>query len=193
MSERVINLVTVSLSHQKFTHMISQSLKGARSVLSFTNSSEVWWLTTVKWADVCLSQNLTAIFQATFITAFSWEQSFVFWFKYHSSSFVRVQLGICQGHVIPCHLFSTEPLLKPDIYIYMKWEYSWITSLIPTLIARFMGPTWGPSGADRTQVGPMLAPWTLLSGKTTDVLNHCVASPSASMILTMQNKQVLFF
>ena len=32
------------------------------------------------------------------------------------------------------------------------------------LIARFMGPTWGPSGADRTQVGPMLAPWTLLSG-----------------------------
>ena len=33
-----------------------------------------------------------------------------------------------------------------------------------SLIARFMGPTWGPSGADRTQVGPILAPWTLLSG-----------------------------
>ena len=32
------------------------------------------------------------------------------------------------------------------------------------LIASFMGPTWGPSGADRTRVGPMLAPWTLLSG-----------------------------
>ena len=31
------------------------------------------------------------------------------------------------------------------------------------LIARFMGPTWGPSGSDRTQVGPMLASWTLLS------------------------------
>ena len=27
-----------------------------------------------------------------------------------------------------------------------------------------MGPTWGPSGVDRTQVGPMLTPWTLLSG-----------------------------
>ena len=25
-------------------------------------------------------------------------------------------------------------------------------------------PTWGPAGADRTQVGPMLAPWTMLSG-----------------------------
>ena len=35
--------------------------------------------------------------------------------------------------------------------------------MIP-LIARFLGPTWGPSGADRTQVGPTLAPWTLLSG-----------------------------
>ena len=32
------------------------------------------------------------------------------------------------------------------------------------LIASFMGPTCSPSGADRTQVGPMLAPWTLLSG-----------------------------
>ena len=35
---------------------------------------------------------------------------------------------------------------------------------VVTVIARFMGPTWGPSGADRTQVGPMWAPWTLLSG-----------------------------
>ena len=34
----------------------------------------------------------------------------------------------------------------------------------PPLTARSMGPTWDPSGADRTQVGPKLAPWTLLSG-----------------------------
>ena len=27
-----------------------------------------------------------------------------------------------------------------------------------------MGPTWGPFGADRTQLGPIVAPWTLLSG-----------------------------
>ena len=33
-----------------------------------------------------------------------------------------------------------------------------------SLIARFMWPTWCPSGADRTQVDPMLATWTLLSG-----------------------------
>ena len=34
---------------------------------------------------------------------------------------------------------------------------------IKSPIARFMGPIWGQCGADRTQVGPMLAPWTLLS------------------------------
>ena len=43
------------------------------------------------------------------------------------------------------------------LYNLAKWKGH------PTLIARFMGPTRGSSGADRTQVGPMLAPWTLLS------------------------------
>ena len=33
-----------------------------------------------------------------------------------------------------------------------------------TQIAMFMGPTWGPPGSCRPQMGPMLAPWTLLSG-----------------------------
>ena len=41
-------------------------------------------------------------------------------------------------------------------------QKSKLKSYIPD--SKFMGPTWGPSGADRTQVGPMLAPWTLLSG-----------------------------
>ena len=38
------------------------------------------------------------------------------------------------------------------------------TMMIHTQIAKFMGPTWGPSGSSRPQMGPMLAPWTLLSG-----------------------------
>ena len=33
-----------------------------------------------------------------------------------------------------------------------------------SLITRLMGTTWGPTGADRIQVGPMLAPRILLSG-----------------------------
>ena len=35
---------------------------------------------------------------------------------------------------------------------------------IPSQIAKFMGPTWGPSGSCRPQMGPMLDQWTLLSG-----------------------------
>ena len=33
-----------------------------------------------------------------------------------------------------------------------------------SLTAKFMGPTWGSPRPDRTQVGSMLATWTLLSG-----------------------------
>ena len=39
-------------------------------------------------------------------------------------------------------------------------------------IARFMGPTWGPPGACRPQMGPMMAPWTFkLPGLRQ---HHCV-------------------
>ena len=46
--------------------------------------------------------------------------------------------------------------------------------------SKFQGANMGPSGADRTQVGPMLAPWTLPSGSvcyfssmvSSDILYH---------------------
>ena len=47
------------------------------------------------------------------------------------------------------------------LFVHMCIE---VSAFAPTLITRFMGPTCGPSGADRTQVGPMLAPANLLSG-----------------------------
>ena len=51
----------------------------------------------------------------------------------------------------------------------------WLRTIrsLMTLIARFMGPTWDPSGADRNQVGPMLAPWTMLSGCAGHVRDNC--------------------
>ena len=36
--------------------------------------------------------------------------------------------------------------------------------MAPSQITRFMRPTWGPPGANSTQMVLMLAPWTLLSG-----------------------------
>ena len=43
-----------------------------------------------------------------------------------------------------------------EIAIYLGWEAK---------IAIFIGPTWDSPGAERTQVDPNLAPWTLLSGR----------------------------
>ena len=54
-----------------------------------------------------------------------------------------------------------------DCYYVWKCDVSTISATSyaeATLITRFMGPTWGPSGADRPRVGPMLSPWSLLSG-----------------------------
>ena len=54
--------------------------------------------------------------------------------------------------------------LSLDIGIYSIIIFPPCQPEMHSLIARFTGPTWGPYGADRTQVCPMLAPWTLLSG-----------------------------
>ena len=49
-----------------------------------------------------------------------------------------------------------------------------------TPIAKFMGPTWGPPGPCRPQMGPMLAPWSLRSGQsllTTELRNPAMCTP----------------
>ena len=56
-------------------------------------------------------------------------------------------------------------------YIAYTVMISYLALRMASLIASCMGPTWGPSRADRTQVGPMLAPWTLLSGLTSQHVN----------------------
>ena len=50
--------------------------------------------------------------------------------------------------------------------IYVQIVFFTIVATAPALIAGFMGSTWGLPGADMTQVGPMWATWTLLSGST---------------------------
>ena len=52
-------------------------------------------------------------------------------------------------------------------YSYLRCTYMWKAhsfGVIRAQIARFMGPTWDPPGSCRPQMGPMLVPWTLLSG-----------------------------
>ena len=64
----------------------------------------------------------------------------------------------------------------------------WARCVVPD--SRFMGPTWGPLGADRTQVGPMLAPWTLLSEVPLWIQRLSNVRPM-SLWCCMQNRVIL--
>ena len=56
-----------------------------------------------------------------------------------------------------------------------------------------MGPTWCPSGADMAQVGPMLAPWILLSGLcwSSTYIRYVDTSPHATEIVPKRQFQWL--
>ena len=55
-----------------------------------------------------------------------------------------------------------------DMAQQMEWIYELYLVVLGCglvfLIARFMEPKWGPPGSCRPQMGPILAPWTLLLG-----------------------------
>ena len=80
--------------------------------------------------------------------------------------------GVFRNHLIPFidiahNDLSTQVQRRPThIYVLMKMKfYHQITTPNGTIPdSKNHGSIWGPSGADRTQVGSMLAPWTLLSG-----------------------------
>ena len=92
----------------------------------------------------------------------------------HTFPFKKIHLKMPSGKSRPC--LSRPQCAKTQWRAWTSMEWIFIRShfvwgvLTPfggfdsSLLTRFMGNTWGPSGAERTQVGPMLAPWTLLSG-----------------------------
>ena len=75
-------------------------------------------------------------------------------------------IGVCYINASQSEMIQTVSpeigtLVTRGCFLKHHWR-----ALCP-LITRFMGPTWGSSGADRTQVGPMLAPmnfaiWVLI-------------------------------
>ena len=73
----------------------------------------------------------------------------------------------------------------------MSWHGSafWING--PSPIATFMGPTWGPPGADRTQEGPMLAPWILLSGFVWEIPHNMLMIHGVDISFVVSLKKLL--
>ena len=101
-------------------------------------------------------------------------------------------------------LHNRRPHTRQDYYIetwllcpqlFAAWSHTGfifcsVVLLLGTQIAKFMGPTWGPPGSCRPQLGPMLAPWTLLSGYClVSFISFRITSPS--MISPLSVKQHL--
>ena len=128
---------------------MSASCYGHQHILPVvcSNSVMIYSLLISNRANCVLLQGIV-IYYAKYIGASSWQVPQMFTYIYRwcvpGDGFQRLDnrsITLIQNH----HL-----ILKHNI----------------PQIARFTGPTWGPPGADRTKVGPMLAPWTFLSGTT---------------------------
>ena len=98
----------------------------------------------------------------------------------------RVYIYACISYLLYYTSWKNERIIKhshhalytiPNVSIKIVVLTYWYAHLIPennhvisrccfpvSQIARFMGPTWGPPGSCRPQMGHMLAPWTLPSG-----------------------------
>ena len=83
------------------------------------------------------------------------------YFAYKSPEYTLfLWLVIDVNRTVPSHfglaLCHTDRLLTRTL---PTFAIEFIHPAVTALIARFMGPIWGPPGTDRTQVGPMFAPW----------------------------------
>ena len=99
------------------------------------------------------SQSLITVFQSSH-----------HWWKWGYLSWGTPAIWIFQHYAmitsILCEMYVTTSFWHINCAIiawYVRWD-------MVSQIARFMGPTWGPPGSCRPQMGPMLAPWALLSG-----------------------------
>ena len=77
--------------------------------------------------------------------------------------FTGLIVGVCQELLVPGDksVHTLPEFCCQHHQIAPTWQHNMPDNKV---YGAYMGPTWGPHGADRAQVGPMLAPWTLLFG-----------------------------
>ena len=100
-----------------------------------------------------------------FLCVLSWIRLFypslhAFLFLSYDCTFSHYTVYICtlKPYTSLCCLFT-------KLYLISSCQLRKILTDAATQIAKSMGPTWGPPGSCWPQMGSMLAPWTLLSGK----------------------------
>ena len=107
----------------------------------------------------CLSNALITLMPLTLII------SIASLFMYAAYTWAVIWCHLLHGFLMYTVYWKAAVVLVPNLSsLVLPYATIGCRYCMTTLIARFMGPTWGPTVADRTQVGPMLAPWTLLSG-----------------------------
>ena len=92
-------------------------------------------------------------------------------------------------------LFGTASLKPEQSFrfplapVKLSWMI-WVNSdcIIPPQITSFTWPTWGPPGSCRPQIGPTLAPWTLLSGTTKREL--CVYFLTCTLLMKKLSRDI---
>ena len=64
-------------------------------------------------------------------------------------------------------MYFANPANSETNMVKPQFNMAWYNAVLHRVsqIASFMGPSWGPPRSCRPQMGPMLAPWTLLSGR----------------------------
>ena len=92
---------------------------------------------------------------------------------------IEYTYGLVVFFILVMSIFSRIYIICLPIFcnaILLHWQLGSLIAPVPTnwpgkvgqrittQIVKFMGPTWGPSRSCWPQMGPMLAPWTLLSG-----------------------------
>ena len=103
---------------------------------------------------------------------------------HHNKDKCKIQRGSQASYLIspfPCKLSLLGPLYLPSWANFACWDqwflwglqYFWLVMPLcfqgPHQVPSFLRPTWGLPGADRTQVGLMLAPWAVLWGSFTNM------------------------
>ena len=86
-----------------------------------------------------------------------------------------LQLGLCRGTLKESSMLLSCYSIDVSYQAGGGSRANWIKmTQKQSQIAKFMGPTWGPTGSSRPQMGPMLTPWTLLLGSSHPFANHAV-------------------
>ena len=120
------------------------------------------------WLCSCSRQCFTKIFQFIFFYIYYWNSDPKSRREISHDDTSTGEIDTKQSKHDMTFYFKAKPKLKFDCYS----QIALCKQNGTTQIEKFIGTTWGPPGSFRPQMGPMLAPWTLLTGFTFPASNH---------------------